>query len=85
MPDNFRLAANHLAVATLQAPNPSADADIDMMNSCLLKLSRTTYVVMIIGVATVDHDIARLEQRCQGSEHRINRRGRHHQPHGTGL
>jgi hypothetical protein len=45
MPDDFRLAANHLAVTALQAPNPSADADIDVMNSCVLKLSRAAYVV----------------------------------------
>src|ERR1700730_3191359 len=85
MPDDFRLPANHLAVTALQAPYSSAYPDIDVMNSCVLKLSRAAYVVMIIGVATVNHDVARLQQRSQGCEQRINRRGRHHQPHGSGL
>ena len=81
---NFRFATDHQAVATLQPPYSSADTDIDMMNSGPLKLSRAANVVMVVGVATVYHDIAPLERRCQGSEHRIDRRGRHHQPHGTG-
>ena len=34
MPDNFRLAADHLAVATLQPPYSSTYPDIDIMEAC---------------------------------------------------
>jgi len=40
---------------------------------------------MIIGVAAFDDDIAWLKQRRQRMQHRINRCGGKHQPHGAWL
>src|SRR5262249_54899851 len=53
------------------------------MNSEFPEPSRSADIIMIEGIAAVDHCVARIEQRCQQAEQGINRCGRHHHPNGT--
>src|SRR5580700_5297384 len=63
MLDDFGLAADHLAVATLQPPYSSTYPDIDIMEARHFQLSRAADVVMVVGVPHIGHDVARFEQR----------------------
>ena len=56
--DGFFGAADHHAVAALQAPDAAAGADIDVMNSFVLEHLRAANVVFEIGIAAVDEDVA---------------------------
>jgi hypothetical protein len=85
MLNNFRLAANHQAIATLETPYTAACAAIDIMQIVRLEFLRPVDIVVIVGITTVDHDIARSELRYQGVESRIDHRGRHHQPYRARL
>src|SRR6476661_8546976 len=55
--DDVRFAANHLAVATLEAPDAAAGADVAIMNALGRKLFGATDIVDVVGVSAVDHDI----------------------------
>src|ERR1700678_1272543 len=54
MSDRGRLAADHHAVAALQAPDAAAGADVDVSNALGGQILRSTNVVDVIGIATVD-------------------------------
>src|SRR5690348_15119681 len=55
--NNLGLATDHLAIATLQAPDATAGAAVDIMNVVGLQFFGAANVVMIIRVAAVDDDI----------------------------
>src|SRR5438552_28110 len=58
--DHLRLAADHLAVAALQAPDAAAGADIDIMQALRLQLGGAADVVDVVRVAAVDDDVPLL-------------------------
>ena len=55
------LAADHLAVAALQAPDAAAGADVDVVDALGLQLRGAADVVEVVGVAAVDDDVAGLQ------------------------
>ena len=61
MPHDRVLAADHVAVAALETPDAAADADIDIVQLLDLQLPRATDVVVIIGIAAVNDDVAGFE------------------------
>jgi hypothetical protein len=85
MLDHVVLAADHHAVAALQAPHAAADTDVDVMQLLGRELLRAAQVVVIVGVAAVDDDVAGREQRHQLGEHRVDRPGRDHHPNRARL
>ncbi len=81
-----RFAADHQAIAAL--------ADRRRRRSCRrrgnasLRAARSAprrNVVVIVRVAAVDHDVARLEQRHEFFERAVDHRGGHHHQHGARL
>src|ERR1043166_2224662 len=56
--NDFSLAADHLAVTSLKPPNSSAGSYIHVMNAFTLKLSGASNVIDIIGITTVDNNVA---------------------------
>src|SRR6267378_425640 len=63
MADSIIFAANHLAVAALQSPHAAAGADINIVNAFCRKLLGAANIIDVIGVATVDDDIAGFQLR----------------------
>ena len=74
------LAADHHAVAALEAPDAAAGADIDIVDALGRQLLRAADVVDVVGVAAVDQDVAGLEMRQQIGDGLVDHAGRHHQP-----
>ncbi len=60
--DHVGLAADHHAVAALQAPDAAAGADVDVVDALRRQLLGAPDVVDVVGVAAVDEDVARLEK-----------------------
>ena len=58
---DLRLAADHHAVAALQAPDAAAGADVDVVDALRREFLGAADVVDVVGVAAVDEDVARLE------------------------
>ena len=56
-----RLAADHHAVAALEAPDAAAGAHVDVVDPLRRELLRAADVVDVVGVAAVDEDVAGLE------------------------
>ena len=80
MPHNGILAADHVAIAPFQPPYAAADADIDIVQTLASQFAGAANVVVIVRVAALDDDVARLEQRHQRLQHGIHHRGRQHHP-----
>src|SRR5262245_9429815 len=82
--NDFRFAADHLAVAALQAPDAATSAHIDVVNSFRLQLARTANVINVVRVTTVNDDVVRAETGGQVGERLVHDRGWNHQPDGAG-
>ncbi len=60
--DRFGLAAHHQAVTLLQAPDAAARPDIDKMQAAGFDDGGVANGVLVVAVAAVDDDVARVEQ-----------------------
>ena len=85
MADDRRLAADHEAEAALEAPDASAGADVDVVKVSRLELGRAANVVVVVRIASIDHDVARLQLAGQTRQGLVHHGRRHHQPDGSGL
>ena len=59
------VAADHQAVPALESENPAAGADVDVMDALLAERFGPPDVITVIRVATVDDDVALVEQPGQ--------------------
>ena len=74
-------AADHQAVAALQAVDPATHADVDVVDAVIAgERSGPVDVVAVPRVAAVDDRVAALEQRCQLVDRVADERSRHHHP-----
>lgn len=55
------LTPHHQAIATREARDAAAGANIHIMHPVLLQFSGTPHIVTVIGVAAINDDIARFE------------------------
>src|SRR5258708_20074257 len=58
MLDDLFLAADHLAIATLETPDTTARPYIDVVQRFRVEFFRATDVIDVVRVAAVDHDLA---------------------------
>ena len=65
MIDRLLVAADHHAIAALEAPDAARRADIDIVDALLGQRLGAADVVLVEGVAAVDDDVVRLEQRAE--------------------
>src|SRR5262249_41952845 len=63
--DDGLVAADHHAIAALDAPDAAGGADIEIMDSALPELPAAADVVLPKGVAAIDDDVALLHQLRQ--------------------
>ena len=78
--DDVVLAADHQAVAALEAVHAAAGADVDVVDALVLQLSGSVDVVAVVGVSAVDDDVAFLHQLGDLHDHLAGDAGRHHDP-----
>src|SRR5437899_12670066 len=62
----FPGAANHHAVAALQAPDAAAGPNVDIVNATVFQLLRSPNIIFVIRVAAVNDDVTRLKTLGQG-------------------
>ncbi len=73
-----RFSADHQAVAALLAGDAAAGADVDVVHSHCGERLRPPYVVAVVGVAAIDHDVARVEVRLERIDRPVDHGGRYH-------
>src|SRR5262250_2063300 len=56
--DHGRLAADHHAIAALDAPDAAGGPDIEIVDAALLQRLAAAHVVLPEGVAAIDDDVA---------------------------
>ena len=78
--DHVGFAADHHAIAPVEAEHAAAGADVDIVDLLRGQFLGAADVVDVVGVAAVDQDVAGFEQRQQVGDRRVDHRGRHHQP-----
>src|SRR5213083_1844877 len=61
----FGVAADHHAIAALEAPHAAAGADVDVMDAAGLQRLGTSDVVLVERIAAVDNDVALFHQPAQ--------------------
>ena len=84
-PDRVRGAADHHAVADLQAPDPAARADVDVVDVFATQFLRAGDVVDVVRVAAVDDAVAGFQERRHGVDALSRDARRHHQPNRARL
>ena len=78
--DHRVFAADHHAVAALQAPHAAARADVDVVDALRRELLGAADVVDVVGIAAVDEDVAGFEMGQEIGDGLVHDRRRHHQP-----
>ena len=82
--DRIVLAADHQAEAALEAEDAAARPDVDVVDPALGELACPPDVVVVPGVAAVDHGVSRLEQRGELGDGALGDRSRgDHDPDGA--
>src|SRR4051794_37842861 len=76
--DGRVVAADHQAVAALEAEHAAARAHVDVVQALLAQRPRPDDVVAVVGVAAVDDGVVLVEQRDELVERRVDDRGRDH-------
>ena len=80
MLDNLALAADHQAINTVVPGDATTYADINIVLTAGREPCGAAYIVAIVGIAAVNDDVARIEERCQMDELLVYDCCRHHQP-----
>ncbi len=81
--DDGGFAADHQAVAPIDAGDAAAGADVDVMVFRRREAFGAADVVAVVGVAAVDDDVAGRDAGQQFPQQVIHRAGGHHQPDGA--
>jgi hypothetical protein len=81
MVHDVRLAADHQAVAILQAPDTAAGPYVHVVYAALLQLPGAANIQTIVRVTAVDDDVAAIEQQHQGRQLLLDNGRRQHEPH----
>ena len=73
-------SANHETVAALQAPDAATGADIEIVNALGVEFFSPAYVVDVVRVPAIDHDIILLETGSKVAERPVDHCRWHHHP-----
>ncbi len=79
------VATDHQTVAALAARDAAARADIHIVKLTFGQIGAAANVVVVIGVAAVDHNVTGFQQGHEVVERRVDHRRGHHQPHRARL
>ena len=85
-PNRSCVASDHQAIAARNTPDSSAGADVHVDDAFLSQSFGTPHVIFEVGVAAVDHYIARFHQIAQAHDRGLCRTtGWQHHPGGAGM
>jgi hypothetical protein len=59
--DRARLTADHQAVASLEAPHPTAGADVEVVDTACGQRAGAVDVIPVVAVTTIDDDVVGIE------------------------
>jgi hypothetical protein len=76
--DGGVVAADHQAIAALEAEDAAAGAHVHVVQALLAELRGAAQVVAVVGVAPVDDGVVGLQQRRQPRDGVVHERGRDH-------
>jgi hypothetical protein len=79
--DDFLFPPYHQAVTAFPSRYSTAGTHINVMYAFGMKLRATLYIVVIIGIAPVDHDISGIDEGYQLRKKYVNHCCRDHQPY----
>jgi len=74
------IAADHEAVSPRESPHAAAGADVHVVQSLSRHRFGPPYPVLVVGVTTVDDEIAGFHPRCQRVQQRVHASGGDHDP-----
>jgi hypothetical protein len=80
---HFGFAADHQAIADIAAGDATAGAHVEVMDAGLAKFGGAPDVVAVVGVAAVDEDVARAQQRAQPRDLAVDHSRGDHEPDGA--
>jgi len=84
--DDRCFAADHQAVAALEAPDAATCADVEVVDAFLTEPRCTRDVVTVVGVAAVDDHVSMVHQFPEGGHSLLgDLTGRDHHPDSTWL
>src|SRR5580700_7216715 len=81
MLDDICFSANHHAVAAIQSPDTAAGTHVHVVDLLCREFPRTTDVVNVVRIATVNKDVSRFKVRQKISNGLIYHCGGDHQPY----
>jgi hypothetical protein len=76
-------AADHQAVAALEAPDAAAGPDVHVLDALGRQLLGAADVIDVVRIAAVDQDVTVAEQRHEIGDDAIDDAGRRHEPDGS--
>ena len=82
MSDDLGLTADHHAEPAIEPEHTTARSNVDVVHTKLREPRRTLYVIAVVGVAAVDHDVACVHESCELIGSCARECGRHHDPRG---
>ena len=86
MRDRVTVAADHHAIAPLDAPHAAAGPDVEVAYALGFEPTGTAHIILVMGVATVDQDVVAIHAGAETHHRRLSRvSGRQHHPDGTRL
>ena len=84
MVDRGLVAADHQAIAALEAPDPARGADIDITDAGLQQVGGAADIVLVVGIAAIDQDVIGRNAGGQMRDGALgDLAGRQHHPDGA--
>src|ERR1700733_1296604 len=83
--DSSGRAADHEAIASFETPDTAAGAHVDVLNALGSELGTAADVIDVIGIATVDEDVAGFQVGRELGYGLVHHGCRNHQPDGAWL
>ena len=80
--NRLRVTADHEAEPSFESEHATAGANVDIVNALRLEGEGPVDVVLVEGVAAVDHDVARLHEASHVHDRLPGERGGHHHRYG---
>src|SRR5215472_13414335 len=83
--NHVRFTAYHETVTALETPHAATGSGVDTMDAQRLEALGAVDIIAVVGVASVNEDVSRLEALRQIILHRIHHTGGHHEPNRARL
>src|SRR5579872_3071161 len=76
--DHILFATNHQTIPALRTPDPTAGPNINIVNALGLEFARSSNVVHVVGISSVNNGVARLQVNSKILQGLVDCCGRYH-------